>query len=69
MRAEHPRLTVGHAGLQLDSLITAPDQALAAVEAEYQPARDVETEATGRLGLPVMGEPNPIEAALALRYP
>ena len=69
MRAEHTGLIAGRSGLQLDNLITAPDRAPVAVEAEYLPARTVEQEATARLGLPVVDEPNPIEAAIALRYP
>ena len=69
VRGEHTRLIVGHPGFQLDNLITAPDRAPVAVEAEYLPAHDVEDEATARLGLPVVGERNPIEAAIALRYP
>ena len=69
VRSEHTSLIVGHPGLQLDNLITAPDRAPVAVEAEYLPAHSVEPEATARLGLPVVGERNPIEAAIALRYP
>ena len=69
VRAEHTRLIAGHPGLQLDTLITAPDRAPVVVEAEYLPAHSVEPEATARLGLPVVSEPNPIEAAIALRYP
>ena len=69
VRSEHTRLIVGHPGLQLDNLITAPDRAPVAVEAEYLPAHSVEPEATARLGLPVVRERNPIEAAIALRYP
>ena len=69
VRSEHTRLIDGNLGLQLDNLITAPDRAPVVVEAEYLPAPTVEPEATARLGLSVVGEPNPIEAAIALRYP
>ena len=69
IRAEHTRLIAGRFGLQLDLLVTAPDRAPVAVEAEYLPAHTVEPEATARLGLRVVDEPNPIEAAIALRYP
>lgn len=69
VRAEHTRLVAGRAGLQLDIAITAPDRAPVALEAEYFPARSVEAEAAGRLGLPVVHESTPIEAAIALRYP
>ena len=69
VRSEHTRLIVGNLGLQLDNLITAPDRAPVVVEAEYLPAHSVEPDATARLGLSVVGERNPIEAAIALRYP
>lgn len=69
VRSEHTRLIVGHPGLQLDNLITTPDRAPVAVEAEYLPAHSVDPEARERLGLPVVRELNPIEAAIALRYP
>ena len=69
VRAEHTRLIVGRPGLQLDNLITAPDRAPVAVEAEFFPAHSVEPEAIDRLGLPVIKERNPIEASVALRYP
>ena len=39
------------------------------IEAEYDPAQNVEPEATQRLGLNVNGQVRPIEAAIALRYP
>ncbi len=69
VRAEHTGLITDRSGLRLDNLMTAPDRAPVAVEAEYLPARTVEHEATARLGLRVVDEPNPIEAAIALRYP
>ncbi len=69
VRAEHTGLIASNAGLRLDNLITAPDRAAVVIEAEYLPAHSVEPEATARLGLPVVDEPNPIEAAIALRYP
>ena len=69
VRAEHTRLVAGRPALQLDNLITAPDRAPVAVGAEYWPAHSVEPEAIERLGLPVVGEPTPIEATIALRYP
>ena len=69
IRAEHTRLIAGRSGLQLDLLMTAPGRAPVAVEAEYLPAHTVEPEATARLGLSVVEESHPIEAAIALRYP
>ena len=69
VRSEHTQLIDGNLRLQLDNLITAPDRAPVAVEAEYLPAHSVESEAIARLGLPVVRERNPIEAAIALRYP
>ena len=69
VRAEHTQLVAGHSRLQIDNLITAPDRAPVAVEAEYLPAHTVEPEAIARLGLAVVDEPNSIEAAIALRYP
>ena len=69
VRPEQTRLIVDRPGLQLDNLVTAPDRAPVVVEAEYLPAHTVEAEAAARLGLRVVDEPNPIEAAVALRYP
>ena len=69
VRPEQTRLIAGRPGLQLDNLVTAPDRAPVVVEAEYLPAHTVEAEAAARLGLRVVDEPNPIEAAVALRYP
>ena len=69
VRPEHTSLVAGRSRLQLDNLMTAPDRAPVAVEAEYLPAHTVEPEATARLGLSVVDESNPIEAAIALRYP
>ena len=69
VRAEHTQLIGGQPGLQLDNLITAPDRAPVVIEAEYAPAPTAESDAAARLGLPVVAENNPIEAAIALRYP
>ena len=54
VRSENTQLIVGHPGLKLDNLITAPDRAPVAVEAEYEPAHQAEAEAAARLGLPVV---------------
>ena len=69
VRSENTQLIAGQPGLQLDNLITAPDRAPVVVEAEYEAVGTAETDAGRRLGLPVVGESSPIEAAIALRYP
>ena len=39
------------------------------MEAEYEPGAEAEQDARDRLGLTVVNEPRPIEAAIALKYP
>ena len=58
-----------HPGRHADVLITAQGSSPVAVEAEYDPAPEVEQDARERLGLVVAHEPRPIEAAIAVRYP
>lgn len=67
VRTQHTSVIDSHAGLQPDILITAAGRSPVVVEAEHDPAANVETEARDRLGLQV--EARPIEAAIALRYP
>ena len=69
VRPEQTRLIADRPSLRLDIAVTAPDRAPVVVEAEYLPAHTAEAEATSRLGLRMVDEPNPIEAAVALRYP
>ena len=69
VRSENTQLVAGRPGLQLDNLITAPGRAPVVVEAEYEALGTAEGDAAGRLGLPVVGETHPIDAAIALRYP
>ena len=69
VRSENTQLIVGQPSLQLDNLITAPDRAPVVVEAEYEALGTGETDALGRLGLPVVNETHSIEASIALRYP
>ncbi len=69
VRSENTRLVEGNASLQIDNLITATGRAPVVVEAEYAAVGDAQDDAIGRLGLPVVGEIHPIEAAIALRYP
>ena len=69
IHAETTQTIVGHAGLQLDILITATDRAPVVIEAEFMPAYTAEKEAEDRLNLKVNPDGREIEAAIALRYP
>ena len=69
VRFENTSVIQGHAGLQPDILVTSPGRSPVVIEAEYDPAQNVEPEAMGRLNLKVTGQTRPIEAAIALRYP
>ena len=69
VRSENTQLIERRAGLQLDNLITADDRAPVVVEAEYEAVGTAEADAAARLGLRVVNEAHPIEAAIALRYP
>ena len=69
VRSENVRAIVDRPGLQPDILITAAERAPVVVEAEYDPARNVEAEAKERLGLEVVEGRRKIEAAVALIYP
>ncbi len=62
--------TISHqAGRRPDILVTAAGRAPVVIEAEYEPADEVEQDAAARLGRQVEGESRPIESAIALRYP
>ena len=69
VRAEHTQVVEGQPALRPDIIITDSRRAPVVVEAEYMPARSVESEALERLALPVVGDTRVIEAAIALRYP
>ena len=69
IRSENTQTFVDHAGRHADVLIAAPGRSPVVVEAEYEPAPEAEKDAFDRLGLAVHGEPQTIEAAIALRYP
>ena len=69
VRSENTQLIEGRPGLQLDNLITAADRAPVVVEAKYEAVGTAEEDAAARLGLRVVDEIHPIEAAIALRYP
>ena len=69
VRPETTQVFPNHPGRHADVLITAPGSSPVAVEAEYEPAPEAEQDARERLGLPVVHEPRPIEATIALKYP
>ncbi len=69
VRSEHTRLLPDQLGAQIDNLITAVGRSPVAVEAEFLPAHTVEDDAASRLGRTITGQPRPVEAAIALRYP
>ena len=69
VRSENTQTFTNHPGRHADVLITAPGFSPVVVEGEYDPAPEVEKDALDRLGLAVQGEPQTIEAAIALRYP
>ena len=69
VRSENTQVIEGHAGYHPDVLVTAPGRSPVVIEAEYDPAQNVEPEARDRLNLKVTGQTRPIEAAIALRYP
>ena len=50
VRAEHTGALAERRGLQPDVLITAAGRSPVVIEAEYEPAANVEVEATSRLG-------------------
>ena len=69
VHSENTQAIAGHAGLQPDVLVITPGAAPVVVEAEFEPAANVEAEAEDRLGLEVASNGRVIEAAIALRYP
>ena len=69
VRSENTQTFIDHPGRHADVLIVAPGHSPVVVEAEYEPAVEVEKDASERLGLRVKGAPRTVEAAIALRYP
>ncbi len=69
VRSEHTGLIPDNPALQIDNLITAPGRSPVALEAEFMPASNAESEAASRLAKNIVGQPRPVEAAIALRYP
>ena len=69
VHSENTQAIAGHAGLQPDVLVITPGAAPVVLEAEFEPAANVEAEARDRLGLEVASNGRVIEAVIALRYP
>ena len=69
IRSENTQTFRDYPGRHADVLIVAPGRSPVVVEAEYEPAAEVEKDASERLGLHVVGQPGTIEAAVAVRYP
>ena len=68
VRGEQTRTVSGHQGRHPDVLITAAGRSPVVIEAEYEPDNP-EADARQRLGLNIVDETRPVEAAIALRYP
>ena len=62
--SENTQVIEGHKGFHPDVLITATGRSPVVIEAEYDPAQNVEPEARDRLNLKVIGQTRPIEAAI-----
>ena len=69
VRSENTQTFPDYPGRHSDVLIAAPGRSPVVVEAEYEPAAEVERDASERLGLRVQGQPRTVEAAIAVRYP
>ena len=69
VRSENTQTFPDYPGRHADVLIAAPGRSPVVVEAEYEPAAEVERDASERLGLRVQGQPRTVEAAIAVRYP
>ena len=69
VRSENTRTFIDHPGRHADVLIAAAGRSPVVVEAEYEPAAEVEKDASERLGLRVKGALRTVEAVIALRYP
>ena len=69
VRSEHTQVIECTPGLRPDILITERGRSAVVVEAEYEPARNVEDEARDRLGLEVVEGGRKVEAVIALQYP
>ena len=69
VRSENTQTFPDYPGRHADVLIAAPGRSPVVVEAEYEPAAEVDRDASERLGLRVEGQPRTVEAAIAVRYP
>ena len=69
VRSENTQTFPDYPGRHADVLIAALGRSPVVVEAEYEPAAEVERDASERLGLRVQGQPRTVEAAIAVRYP
>ena len=67
--AEDTSIFVKNPALQPDVMAVGPGTSPVVIEAEYMPARNVETEANSRLDLLTTVAPRPVESVIALRYP
>ena len=67
--SENTQVIAGQARLQPDVLVITPGAAPVVVEAEFEPAYSVESEAKDRLGREEASSRRVIEAVIALRYP
>ena len=69
VKSEHTRVVVDEPRLQIDILITSQGRSPVAMEAEYLPAINAESESKSRLGKMIVGQQRPIESVIAVRYP
>ena len=69
IHSETSRILRDYPGKRPDVLITASDRAPIVIEAEYEPAAQVEDDAAARLAQPISGQSRRVEAAIALKYP
>ena len=69
VRSENTQAFVDHPGRQPDIIITEAGRAPIIIEAEFEPAHNVEAEAEARLGLEVVEGHRTVEAVIALKYP
>ena len=69
VRSENTQTFPDYPGRHADVLIAAPGRSPVVVEAENEPAAEVERDASERLGLRVEGQPRTVESAIAVRYP
>ena len=67
--AEDTSIFVDNPALQPDIIALGPGTSPVVIEAEYLPARNVESEANSRLDLTTTVAPRPVESVIALRYP